>query len=341
MYFYPAYACTVYSYRQTAPGERGSLFMNHCETRTIMPIRTTPMISIIIPVFNAEAYLPRCLRSLQEQENKNFEAILIDDGSTDRSAAVCRQFTETDPRFRLYQKENGGVSSARNTGLGYAQGEWLVFADADDWLSPDFLNITEEERHFDIIQKSYVKEFPEHTGKCYRIEKTRKIQSREELFRFFVNQRTSALWDKIISRRVAEHLFFDEHIHIGEDFLFHIALIQKARNYILSPVGCYHYSIHQDSSMQRIKKDPSTSIRHYAALIGLMRNVSEDHALFQSLVAQFNAIQLYRRRKFMNEEEKKKLRDLFRSVRKTDLRYLSPRRKLKFLLKKLKLTFFP
>ena len=111
-----------------------------------MCTQNRPMISIIIPVFNAEAYLYRCLKSIQEQTNKNFEVIIIDDGSTDQSINICQEFTEKDNRFKVYQKENGGVSSARNMGLNHAIGDFIFFADADDWISPDFLNMTEEER---------------------------------------------------------------------------------------------------------------------------------------------------------------------------------------------------
>ena len=96
-------------------------------------------ISIIIPVYNAEEYLDRCLESVLEQSFTSFEVILVDDGSTDSSPLICDRYSATDPRFRTVHKENGGVSSARNAGMDLAKGEYLMFLDSDDALLPDAL----------------------------------------------------------------------------------------------------------------------------------------------------------------------------------------------------------
>lgn len=98
-----------------------------------------PTVSIIIPIFNAETYLQECLESIRIQSYKDFEVILVDDGSTDNSAPICRSFVENDKRFLYYYKTNGGVSSARNAGLEKASGDWIAFTDADDWVSPNYL----------------------------------------------------------------------------------------------------------------------------------------------------------------------------------------------------------
>lgn len=305
-----------------------------------MCTQNRPMISIIIPVFNAEAYLYRCLKSIQEQTNKNFEVIIIDDGSTDQSINICQEFTEKDNRFKVYQKENGGVSSARNMGLNHAIGDFIFFADADDWISPDFLNMTEEEQKYDIIQKSYAKEYSHRPAKYYSIHKAWSTHKKEEILRFFVSKRTSALWDKIISRRLIHNLFFNENIHIGEDFIFFISLIQIAQNYILSPIGCYHYNIHQGSSIQKIKTVPSKSITHYFSLMDKMEKVSKDHTLFINLIAQFNLIQLYQRKKYMDLREKEKFKKIFLSIKSKDLKYLNNKWKFKFLSKKYSFILF-
>lgn len=101
-----------------------------------------PTISIIIPVYNAERYLQECLESIRVQSYKDFEVILIDDGSTDNSASICKSFVKIDSRFQFYHKTNGGVSSARNAGLEKASGDWIAFIDADDWVSPHYLQTT-------------------------------------------------------------------------------------------------------------------------------------------------------------------------------------------------------
>lgn len=101
---------------------------------------TSPMISVIIPVYNVERWLPECLDSLLAQKESDWEGILVDDGSTDSSADICRRYCAADPRFRLVSRENGGLSMARNTGLEHIRGEYVTFVDSDDSLHPDFLS---------------------------------------------------------------------------------------------------------------------------------------------------------------------------------------------------------
>ena len=92
------------------------------------------MVSCIIPVYNTEKYLPRCIESVLAQTFVDWEMLLIDDGSTDASGSICDEYAAKDERIRVFHKENGGISSARNVGLNYAQGEWIFFVDSDDSL---------------------------------------------------------------------------------------------------------------------------------------------------------------------------------------------------------------
>lgn len=98
-----------------------------------------PTISVIVPVYNTEKYLDECVQSILNQIFTDFELLLIDDGSTDQSGAICDTYTLQDKRVKVFHKENGGVSSARNMGLDEARGEWITFVDSDDWLKPDYL----------------------------------------------------------------------------------------------------------------------------------------------------------------------------------------------------------
>ena len=100
--------------------------------------------SIIVPIYNVEQYLERCIRSLQRQTLREIEIILVDDGSPDGSPAICDRYAAEDPRIRVIHKENGGVSAARNDGLAAASGEWVIFCDSDDWMEPDALRILYE-----------------------------------------------------------------------------------------------------------------------------------------------------------------------------------------------------
>ncbi|MDO4336026.1 MAG: glycosyltransferase family 2 protein [Bacteroidales bacterium] len=98
---------------------------------------TNPEISIIVPVYNVEKYLCQCLDSIKAQTFRNWECILVDDGSTDSSASICDSYSQADSRFIVIHKENGGVSSARNAALEIARGEFIGFTDPDDWCEPE------------------------------------------------------------------------------------------------------------------------------------------------------------------------------------------------------------
>lgn len=98
------------------------------------------MISIVIPVYNVEKYLPQCLDSVLSQIYTNYEVILVDDGSPDRSGAICDAYAQKDSRFRVIHQNNAGVSAARNNGIEQAAGEWVTFIDSDDWVEPHYLS---------------------------------------------------------------------------------------------------------------------------------------------------------------------------------------------------------
>ena len=102
---------------------------------------TSPTISVIVPVYNGEPYLAQCLESILAQDYRNFELILVNDGSTDSSGEICKCYAELDPRIILITQLNAGASSARNAGIKAATGKYIVFVDSDDWVDPDYLSI--------------------------------------------------------------------------------------------------------------------------------------------------------------------------------------------------------
>ncbi len=103
-------------------------------------IMISPKVSIIVPVYKAENNLNRCVDSLLAQTFTDFEVLLIDDGSPDKSGEICDEYAKKDTRIRIFHKENGGVSSARNLGIKYARGEWMLFVDSDDWCEPNYVS---------------------------------------------------------------------------------------------------------------------------------------------------------------------------------------------------------
>ncbi len=119
-----------------------------------------PLLTVVIPVYNVEKYLKRCIESILVQEWKNYDILLVDDGSIDRSPQICDDYVRAYDFISVIHKENGGLSDARNTGISNAKGEYVYFPDSDDWIEPNtFIALAEalESRKFDII--SFNREF--------------------------------------------------------------------------------------------------------------------------------------------------------------------------------------
>lgn len=114
------------------------------------------ILSIIVPVYNVEQYLPRCIDSILEQTFQNFELILVDDGSKDKSGEICDEFAKKDNRIIVIHQENKGVNTARNAGLDIATGSYITFVDSDDWIQPDSycksIGLMETNRDIDLLQ---------------------------------------------------------------------------------------------------------------------------------------------------------------------------------------------
>ena len=112
------------------------------------------MISVIVPVYNSVKYLDKCIQSILNQTYKNFELLLVNDGSSDNSLEICNLYALKDDRVKVIDQSNGGVSSARNAGIDYAKGEWITFVDSDDWVHKDYLLqrvALAEERNADVV----------------------------------------------------------------------------------------------------------------------------------------------------------------------------------------------
>lgn len=182
-----------------------------------------PQISVIVPVYNAEKYLHRCIDSILAQTFSDFELLLIDDGSKDNSGRICDEYAAKDSRIRVFHKKNGGVSSARNMGLDNAKGDWITFVDSDDWIETEFLNECLQGNDVDYIIVSYAK----HMTNDQRIEeyfepyKTYTIDSC-----LFVDNNFKLMfftpWAKFFKTSIIKKnkLCFEDGIHISEDTLF-------------------------------------------------------------------------------------------------------------------------
>lgn len=123
------------------------------------PHQTLPHVSVIVPVYNQERYLDECIRSIRQQTLTEWECLIINDGSSDSSGKIARQFSAVDPRIRYFEQENGGVSSARNLGMRNASARYLCFVDGDDFIAADFLKQlveTSDREESELDRKSVV-----------------------------------------------------------------------------------------------------------------------------------------------------------------------------------------
>lgn len=177
------------------------------------------MISIIVPIYKVEKYIHRCIDSILAQSYTDFELLLIDDGSPDNCGVICDEYAVMDSRVRVFHKENGGVSSARNLGLDNAQGEWITFVDSDDWLETEFL-----ERIIAVSDTDLV------VGGCNRTSgrNERLFDNRYDRSTVpnFLNEYLTMLllrtpWGKLYRRCLFEdnHIRFNTNIRFGEDTL--------------------------------------------------------------------------------------------------------------------------
>lgn len=233
-----------------------------------------PKISVIVPVYKVEKYLPKCIESILQQTFTDFELLLIDDGSPDSSGKICDEYAAKDSRIRVFHKENGGVSSARNLGLDNAKGEWISFIDADDWISNDFLSFDYKEA--DVIQKSY--QMIRQSGEVietYHLQSSI-INDKKVLYKFYVNKRNNALWDKIIAKKLIGNRRFDINIKIGEDFLFFLGLVPSINTYLFSDKGCYYYLNRSNSAMAKVENNKR---ERALILMANLNNVNKEHAL--------------------------------------------------------------
>ena len=214
-----------------------------------------PKVSVVIPMYNCERYILKCLNSLLVQSISEYEVIIVNDGSTDNSERLVVTFIDTckAKNFRLISKTNGGISSARNVGIEEASGDWLTFVDADDWVERDFLKsmlASVENTNADFCISGYFKYF-EDTGKkqaCYSPENnccTRDIA----IEKIYYNAPISRMYSRTICMR--NGVRFDERLHVGEDCAFNFDYLCYARTCVMINERQYIYRINLNSITHR------------------------------------------------------------------------------------------
>jgi len=234
------------------------------------------MVSIIVPVYNGENYIENCVSSIREQSCSDWELLLVDNGSVDKSLEICKRLAAQDKRIRIFHEgANIGVSAARNLAMDKARGEYLTFVDADDWLRADFLEVLLglwEEKRADMVVCGYEKRFRQDgeeaetekkggiragstAGSLKKQKVTKEAASveytREAYLENYLLEGNTHCWGALYSRKLVEDIRFPEGLSIGEDLIFLLDASLKAEKIVVTDYTGYRYFINAAGAMEK------------------------------------------------------------------------------------------
>ncbi len=216
-----------------------------------------PKYSIIIPVYNAEKYIDRCIDSILNQSIRDFELILSDDRSTDASFAICNAYAEKHPNVKVISStENGGVSRARNSGIDISEGKYLLFVDSDDFVSEDYLEVIDKNESDDIglvafgnyeyVVSDISQDSNAKTNASLMNTDLSGIRPSEEDWRNLISESFfAAPWNKLFRADIVKdnHIRFDEDSVCYEDLMFNLAYCEKIESFKCISIPLYYYRI--------------------------------------------------------------------------------------------------
>ena len=224
-------------------------------------------ISIVIPVYNAEKYVAECLNSIKNQSFQEYEVVIVNDGSKDRSLEVCREIAERDERIRVFSTENHGVSHARNYGLKHAKAPWVMFLDSDDYLVEDclekFAGMIEED--VECIYGDYIRgtasscEFNTAVMKAEDVLSMTMDAINQNLFPAFYHLKDATLFStcgKLYSRELIEkhQLYFEQTLKLSEDMFFNVNYLQKIQKVKITNIPVFVYRENEASATNNFKE---------------------------------------------------------------------------------------
>jgi len=276
------------------------------------------LFSIIVPIYNVEAYLPKCIESVREQTYPDFELILVDDGSPDGCGNLCDAYAAKDSRILVIHKENGGVTSARLAGAEAASGEYVCCLDGDDWLAPDYLEKMAEEAgkaNPDILCTGMVLAYPDRQTEkriAFPPGYYRRDEMEASLFPHLIQNASAGYFPPTLcAKAIRRRLYLpmqsavDTRIKIGEDGACTIPCIYRARSLSILPDCLYHYR-QNDASMTKNSRafpwsGPELITTHLMQQIDCTQFDFQQqmyrktaHELFSVVVSQFNRKEPYR-----------------------------------------------
>ena len=220
------------------------------------------MISIIIPIYNVSQYLNECIQSVVNQSYKDFECVLIDDGSSDGCEMICDQWAQKDSRIKVIHQSNQGVSKARNRGIAEAQGEYIIFIDSDDWIDPNYLNELFqpiEKYNVDLVVCGLQQQYNNGTFQNYsyktgiiKIEKQFTNEFTDINKQFLLFGPVIKLYRKSIIQK--HNIHFPPEYTYGEDLLFNYSYLEYVKAIYIVDQCLYHYRIIGSGTLSSIKR---------------------------------------------------------------------------------------
>jgi glycosyltransferase involved in cell wall biosynthesis len=217
------------------------------------------LISIIIPVYNMEKYLDRCLHSVLNQTYENLEIILVDDGSTDNSPNMCDNYALKDGRIKVVHKENGGLSDARNAGIRIATGDYIGYVDSDDWIEPNMYECMYKACAGNNAQLAVCRYFREYDDKTVN-DGTSKVEifSRDEILNIYITDKDgymvyNSVWSKLFKRELVEGMLFPKGKN-SEDIMYTTRAFCKLDKAAYIDTCLYHYVIDRKDSIMNVDK---------------------------------------------------------------------------------------
>ena len=255
---------------------------------------TQGLLSVIVPVYNAETTLRQCVDSILVQEYKDFELLLIDDGSQDGSPAICDEYAKQDVRVTVYHKENGGVSSARNVGLDKAKGEWITFIDADDYITNGYFEEVTQHQE-DVLFKGYYDDKDDSLiNRISYQQLNRSLSLKDFLASYLSNCIIRCPWGKFFKRSLIGKLRFLSDMSIGEDAYFSFCYLAKCNDFAVLPNGEYVFRVakHPYEVKYAISVDYATQSLQFlqVAFDKLVKAHSVDKSLFLQYIGYFKRI---------------------------------------------------
>lgn len=226
-------------------------------------MENNPLVSILVPVYNVQEFLTECLDSLVFQSYKNLQIVLLDDGSIDNSLKICRDYAMNDFRVEVYLQENQGVAATRNSLLGKAKGDYVLFVDSDDWVEPEMVeslvNLAEI-YNADIVTCKNVINYSVCQKDSIKID----TWSQEETIYHFLRHiiLNGSLWNKLIRTKLLSGLKFHPEISFGEDALFCWQVLQRVRKVVQTSAQYYHYRMNNNSISHSIWKPETKGSNH-------------------------------------------------------------------------------